>query len=188
MLITQEMSHDIIYNSFQDFFAANGLTLKSFRLQSNNLVYEQTYVDGVTLDEVNAFKVNPAHPMYKKFLDHLNSNYNFEQVLKKEIDDYDSFFNLENKEKDYYRESSSFIIDENSKIRKIITFEFIELTYGDDHMLLVEFEGAPMTNNYSRLFNYYTEYFVNSDIPVEIFRPLNELSADERHILRMICI
>lgn len=187
MIKTKEFSHDQIYDQTKDFFLSKGITKKSFRLTWNYIVTELNLHEHLTEEDATVFIADSLDDVGKAFSDYLSDTYFFDSKLIHLIEAYDDFFNHK-KEDDCYLTQIFYLIDENGHLKRIQTFQFNELQYGDNHMLLIELADSDMLNFEDRLRDYYTQYFFNGDFPEEYKKPIAEITPEEREVIRMICI
>jgi hypothetical protein len=186
MIETKEFSHDLIYDQAQDFFLSKGINKKSFRLSRPHLVHQQNLVDHITLEEGEAFGINPEHYAWSDFLKYLEEKYSFESKLYNIIKDYDEFFNPE-KNDECYNEYVYYFINTSGTIQKVHVFEFVELEYGDYHMSLFEVNDSNIEEMERQVLDYYISYF-GKPIPEELIKPFASMTPEEREVIRMICI
>lgn len=186
MIETKPFSHDLIYDQAEDFFLSKGITKKSFRLKRPNLVYEQTLVNNLTLEEITAFGIDYGHSDWKDFIQYLNKKCHFKSKISSIIQRYDDFFNHE-QEDECYKNYLYHLIDATGRLRQVNVFEFNELEMGDYHMSLFEVDDSDMEDFENKVRDYYLEYF-GRPLPEELKKPFDTLTAEELQIIRMVCI
>lgn len=184
---TYKFSDQCMFSALQAFCIEHSVEAEEFYKYLPEIISQQIIFDNQTISGGHSFKIKWDHPLCEPLSNYLDKNYSFESRVEKMITQYDNLFNKSSL-KICYHIDGSYVFDKHEKIRKVYIFEFIELEFNDDYMMLVEFDDIDLDMFETRIFEYYLHYFGKKEIPEELKRPLSQLSPAELDLFHMIYI
>lgn len=184
---TYKFTDASMFLALKNFCIIHSVNQEDFYAAIPKIISRQIIFDNQTVSSGHSFKVNWDHPLCHPLAEYLDLHYSFDSRIEKMIGIYDDLFN-KNPRKQCYHTNGYYVFDTNEKLKKVYTFEFTEPAFGDDYMMLLEFEDTDLNTLECRIFDYYSYYFGKNDTPEELKKPLSLLSTNERSVLRMIHI
>lgn len=187
MIKSKNFSYSTVYNNTVYFFEKKNISKRELQDNHSGLFYVYNLHEHLTEDESEVFKIEEGHKLSKEFAAYLNNKFYFESKLEALIKIYDDFFNLE-KEDEIYHISFLFFIDKKNQLKFARTFQFYNLEYLDNHILLIEQIDSKLESFEEKLMHYYTTFFFKEDFPEEFNKPFSKLTESEKHVLKMLLI